>query len=48
MKAILTDESEWCPQWEPKPWWRRMTRWDWLLVTLCLACAALCLWGILR
>ena len=30
------------------PWWRRMTRWDWLFVALCLAGAAACWWVILR
>ena len=39
-------EDVWCPQWEPKPWWRRMTRWDWLYVAVCLAGAAACWWGM--
>ena len=28
----------------PLPWWKRMTRWDWLFVALCLAGAAACVW----
>lgn len=31
---------------QPLPWWRRMPRWDWLFVAVCLAGAAACIWGM--
>ena len=32
----------------PLPWWKRMTRWDWLFVALCLAGAAVCIGLVVR
>ena len=37
------DEPQRRPLSRPLPRWRRMTRWDWLLVALCLIASAVCI-----